>query len=73
MVPGNHSQTYDLMLVVQTETNVLLLDNKIKFWPAVLIFGSRSMVALIVGDFTVCEDSLETILLQIFAHTKNSE
>jgi len=34
------------MLVVQTETNVFFLDNKIKFCSIVLIFGSRSMVAL---------------------------
>jgi len=33
---------------VQTETIVFLLGNKIKFSSAVLIFGSRSMVALLV-------------------------
>jgi len=31
---------------VQTETFVIFLGNKIKFFSAVLIFGSRSMVAL---------------------------
>jgi len=34
---------------MQTETIVFLLGNKIKFPLAVLIFGSRSMVALAVG------------------------
>jgi len=34
---------------VQTETFVIFLGNKIKFFLAVLIFGSRSMVALAIG------------------------
>ena len=46
MVPGNNRQTHDLMLVVQTGTIVFFLDNKIKFCSAVLMFGSRSTVAL---------------------------
>jgi len=37
------------MLVVQTATIVLFLGNEIKFSSAVLIFGSRSMVALYIG------------------------
>jgi len=39
-------QINDLTLVVQTEPIALFLGNKIKFSTAVLIFGSRSMVAL---------------------------
>jgi len=35
---------------VQTETIVFFLGNKIKFSSAVLIFGSRSTVALIMND-----------------------
>jgi len=44
-----NGQRYDLMLVVQTERIVYFLGNKTKFSLAVLIFGSRSMVALLVG------------------------
>jgi len=39
----------DLTLVVQTEAIVFFLGNQIKFYSAVLIFGSRSMVALPIG------------------------
>jgi len=42
MIPVIHSQAYDLMLVMQTETIVFFLDNKTKFCSAVLIVGSRS-------------------------------
>jgi len=45
IVPGDW-QTYDLTLVIQTETIVFFLGNKIKFSSPVLIFGSRSMAAL---------------------------
>jgi len=48
MVPGHNRQTYHLTLVVQTETIVFVLGNKIKFCLVVLIFGSRSMVALFI-------------------------
>jgi len=41
-----NGQTYDVMLFVQTLTIVFILGNKIQFCSAVLIFGSRSMVAL---------------------------
>jgi len=41
-----NGQTYDLTLVMHTETIVFFLGNKIKFCPAVPIFGSRSMIAL---------------------------
>jgi len=51
MVLGDKWQTYDLTLVVQTETIIFFLGNKIKFSSAVLIFYSRSMVALLVWDF----------------------
>jgi len=44
MVPGNNRQTYDLTLVVQTETIIFFIGNKIKFCSAVVIFGFRSMV-----------------------------
>jgi len=37
-----------MTLVVQTETIVFLLGNEIKFSSAVLIFGSTSMLALII-------------------------
>jgi len=40
------NRLYDLTIVVQTETIVLLVGNKINFSSTVLIFGSRSMVAL---------------------------
>jgi len=53
MVPGHNRQTYDLTLVVQTETIVFVLGNKIKFFFDVLIFGSRSMVACIKHFQTV--------------------
>jgi len=43
-------RTYDLTLVVQTETIVFFLDNNMNFSSAVLIFGSRSMVALSIGE-----------------------
>jgi len=33
---------------VQTETFVIFLGNKIKFFSALLIFGSRSVVALTI-------------------------
>jgi len=36
------------MLVMQTETIVLFSGNEIKFCSGVLIFGSRSMVALLI-------------------------
>jgi len=36
------------MLIVHIETIVFFLGNKFKFSSAVLIFGSRSMVALII-------------------------
>ena len=52
VVPGNNRQTYDLMLVMQTETIVFFSGNKIKFFLAVLIFGSKSMVALAI--YAVC-------------------
>jgi len=51
MVLGDKWQTCDLTLVVQTETTVFFLGNKITFSSAVLIFDSRSMVALLVLDF----------------------
>jgi len=38
---------------VQTETIVFFLDNNTNFSSAVLIFGSRSMVALIIDDSLV--------------------
>ena len=41
--------TYDLTFVVQKETIVFFLGNKIRFSSAVLIFGSRSMVALSIA------------------------
>jgi len=41
---------------VQTETIVFFLGNMIKFSSAVLIFGSRSMVALCIGDDTILEN-----------------
>jgi len=50
MVPGNNRQTYDLMLVVQKETIVFFLGNKVKFFSAVLIFGSRSVVPKVGGE-----------------------
>jgi len=49
MVPGHHRQTYDLTLVMQTETIVFFSGSKIKFCSVVLIFGSRLMVALVTG------------------------
>jgi len=49
MVPGHNRQTYDLTLVVQTETIVFFSGNKIKFCSVVLIFGSRPMVGLVIG------------------------
>jgi len=39
---------------VQTETIVFFLGNKIKFSSAVLIFGSRSMVALSIAKIDGC-------------------
>jgi len=43
-----NGQTYDLMLVVQTERIFYFLGNKTKFSSAVLIFGSRSMAVLLI-------------------------
>jgi len=46
---------------VKKETIVFVLGNKIKFSLAVLIFGSRSMVALTIGlwqRLTVCFSNL---------------
>jgi len=40
---------YDLPLVVQTETIAFFLGNIMKFSSAILVFGSRSMVALVIG------------------------
>jgi len=39
-----------MKLVMQTEAIVFFLGNKIKIYSAVLIFVSRSMVALIIGE-----------------------
>jgi len=50
-------QTYDLTFVVQTEKNFFFLGNKIKFFSAVLILGSRWMVALAIGVRGGGEDS----------------
>jgi len=50
MVLEINRQTYDLTLVVQTETIVFFLGSKIKFSSTVLIFGPRSMVALPITE-----------------------
>jgi len=42
---------------VQTEKNFFFLGNKIKFFSAVLILGSRWMVALAIGVRGGGEDS----------------
>jgi len=49
MFLGNNRETYNLTLVVQTETIVFFSGNEIKFCLDVLIFGSRSMAALFIG------------------------
>jgi len=41
---------------VQTETFVIFLGNTIKIFSAVLIFGSRSMVALVITDANTADD-----------------
>jgi len=45
-----------MTLVVQTETIVFFLFNKIKFSSTVLIFGSRSMVTLLIGYSELIEN-----------------
>jgi len=52
---------------VQTETFVIFSGNKIKFFSAVPIFGSRSMVALVIDQCssTFCDRGTPDILLRL--------
>jgi len=59
-------QIYDMTLVVQTETIVFFLFNKIKFSSTVLIFGSRSMVTLLIG-YSELTENLSSLLCSIVA------
>jgi len=70
MVPGDKyiRQTYDLMLVVKTGTIVFFSGNKIKFSSAVLIFGSRSIVALII-----VQEARSTLCLSIWNEQQYEE